>query len=184
MSSQNLSSRWIFVSDRPCFISRNEEGLLHGIHKPAWEFADGFGGYAWRGMHVPFKYGCCPPEEWLAEWILTERNATLRRCLMEVIGFEKMVRQLGGVKLDQWREYELRRLPSGIEEEFLYLLTMTCPSTGAFYCLRVPPWVTTCREAARWCNWIRRTRAERQQTQQTPARRMRPLDPAWSSRSI
>jgi hypothetical protein len=35
----------------------------------------------------------------------------------------------------------------------VYLLKMTCPSTGLIHALRVPPNVRSAKEAIRWVNW-------------------------------
>ncbi|MBE9093108.1 hypothetical protein [Tychonema sp. LEGE 07203] len=35
----------------------------------------------------------------------------------------------------------------------VYLLKMTCPSTGCIHALRVPPDVQLAKEAIRWVNW-------------------------------
>ena len=70
--------------------------------------------------------------------------------------------------LDLWREYTLLRLlihddpgqaalwlgpriVNGMEAT--YLLKMICPSTGLTHVLRVPPSVTSARDAATWINW-------------------------------
>jgi len=39
------------------------------------------------------------------------------------------------------------------EAEDIYLLNMTCPSTGYIHVIRVPPEVNSCREAVQWINW-------------------------------
>lgn len=35
----------------------------------------------------------------------------------------------------------------------MYLLKMICPSTGSIHILRVPPDMTSAREAICWVNW-------------------------------
>ncbi|MEG4023441.1 hypothetical protein QT996_11640 [Microcoleus sp. S13C4] len=37
--------------------------------------------------------------------------------------------------------------------EPIYLLKMTCPSTGHLHALRVPPKVRSAKEAISWVNW-------------------------------
>jgi hypothetical protein len=40
-----------------------------------------------------------------------------------------------------------------IDVEPMYLLKMTCPSTGFIHSLRVPPDIKSARAAIRWVNW-------------------------------
>ena len=39
------------------------------------------------------------------------------------------------------------------KKEDIYLLKMTCPSTGFIHALRVPPDMRSAKEAIRWVNW-------------------------------
>jgi len=39
---------------------------------------------------------------------------------------------------------------SPISDKEIRILKVKCPSTGAYYCLRVPPQVNTCEEARQW----------------------------------
>jgi internalin A len=55
-------------------------------------------------------------------------------------------------QLDSEQEYTLLRIDDA-DEEPMYLLKMTCPSTGFIHALRVPPNITSAREAIRWVNW-------------------------------
>ena len=57
------------------------------------------------------------------------------------------------VVIDTWREYTLLKIDSNIDEEKIYLLKMTCPSTNKIHALRVPPNVNSAREAITWVNW-------------------------------
>jgi hypothetical protein len=40
-----------------------------------------------------------------------------------------------------------------VDVEPIHLLKMTCPSTNHIHVLRVPPNLTSAREAIRWVNW-------------------------------
>jgi hypothetical protein len=55
--------------------------------------------------------------------------------------------------LDSWREYTLLRIDNQVDIEPIYLLKMTCPSTGFIHAMRVPPDIQSAREAIRWVNW-------------------------------
>jgi hypothetical protein len=67
---------------------------------------------------------------------------------------------LQAIELDAWQEYTLLKIDDDVDLtdndddiEPIYLLKMTCPSTGRIHALRVPPDVNSAREAIRWVNW-------------------------------
>lgn len=156
------SCGWIFafqdkcyICDRPHKVLLDSEGRLHGTGEPALEYADGWKLYFYEDVILPEKYGQLLPEQWSAQWLLEEKNAELRRVLIEGIGYDRIVEELKAKELDAWREYTLLSIP-GIDVNLLnpiYLLKMICPSTGKIHALRVPPEVNSAREAIRWVNW-------------------------------
>ncbi|NWF62375.1 MAG: hypothetical protein HXY43_24800 [Fischerella sp.] len=164
-----------FVSDRPQ-IKFDRQGRLHAEGEPCIVFPDGFvGGYFYHGTRLPDRVhgrsasymGEVHPRQWKAEWVLKERNAELRRILIQEIGYARLCQELQAEELDSWREYTLLRLPvyddfttsvqtrvpSTEETDAMYLLKMTCPSTNFVHILRVPPSMQSAREAATWVNW-------------------------------
>ena len=106
----------------------------------------------WRGVAVPERVAF-RAETLTAEEILKEPNAEVRRVMLERVGFEWFFRNAGGEMLDQDRDpggaRRLLRVPLP-EDEPLVCLSVACPSTGRQYALRVPPSMTTCRQAAAW----------------------------------
>jgi leucine-rich repeat protein SHOC2 len=110
---------------------------------------------------------------WKSEWLLDERNATVRETLISQIGYEKIVNELNAVSIDTWREYTLLKISFSGEEMvgyYLYdtvaaeeegpvyelitilMLKMTCPSTGHIHILRLPPEITSAEAAITWIN--------------------------------
>ncbi|BAY07598.1 DUF6745 domain-containing protein [Calothrix sp. NIES-2098] len=134
-------------------ICWNSAGEIHGEGIPAIEFPDGFGVYAYRGINLPEKYGKLHPTNWRAEWLLEQRNAELRRVLIQGIGYERICQELQAKECDRWQEYTLLQIESEVDVEPIHLLKMTCPSTGFIHVLRVPPDISSAREAIRWVNW-------------------------------
>jgi hypothetical protein len=63
--------------------------------------------------------------------------------------------ELQAIELDSWAEYSLLKIDQiiDIDREPIYLLKMTCPSTGFIHTLRVPPNIQSAREAIAWVNW-------------------------------
>ncbi|MBD2002677.1 MULTISPECIES: DUF6745 domain-containing protein [Cyanophyceae] len=151
---------WIFpfeevcyVCDRPRVLSFDNEQRLHAEGTPAIQFADGFSVYAYHGVELPEKYGVLHPNQWHAQWLLEEDNAELRRVLIQGIGYSRICQELQATELDFWQEYTLLKIDNDVDVEPIYLLKMTCPSTGFIHALRVPPDVKSAREAIRWVNW-------------------------------
>ncbi|MFB2836364.1 leucine-rich repeat domain-containing protein [Floridanema evergladense] len=91
--------------------------------------------------------------QWKAEWLLTEENAEVRRVLIQQIGCYRIMQELGASAIDHYREYTLLKIDANIDIEPIHLLKMTCPSTGHIHVLRVPPNLTSARDAIRWVNW-------------------------------
>ena len=83
---------------------------------------------------------------------LEEENAELRRVLIQGIGYSRICQELEAVELDTWREYTLLRIDKNIDFDLINMLKMTCPSTGHIHFLRVPPEITSAREAIKWVN--------------------------------
>ena len=104
------------------------------------------------GIYLPSQY-LSPQHQWQAQWLLEEDNAELRRLLIEVIGYDRICQELQAMELDSWQEYTLIGIDADVDIEPIYLLKMTCPSTGRIHLLQVPPEVNSAREAIRWVNW-------------------------------
>ncbi len=141
------------VCDRPRELHFDEENRLHRVGEPAILFADGYRLYAYHGTRLPEKYGVWHPHQWQSRWLLEEPNAELRRVLIQGIGYGRICQELQAIEIDSWREYTLLRINSQIDIEPIYLLKMTCPSTGHIHAVRVPPYLQSAREAIRWANW-------------------------------
>jgi internalin A len=150
---------WIFmfhnvcyVCSRPTKLSLDSEYRLHAEGESAIAFADGYSLYCHHGVILPEKYGQIHSDLWQAQWLLEERNAELKRILIQKIGYDRICQQLQAVELDSWQEYTLLKIDKA-DVEPIYLLKMTCPSTGHIHALRVPPNVRSALEAIRWVNW-------------------------------
>ncbi len=141
------------ISERPRKLSFDSNNRLHSQGSSALEYADNFKIYAYHGVTIPPKYGKINSNKWQSEWIVTEKNAELRRILIEGIGYERICQELEATSLDTWQEYTLLKIDKNIDIEPIHLLKMTCPSTNKIHALRVPPNLKSAREAITWCNW-------------------------------
>ncbi|MEH1944632.1 MAG: DUF6745 domain-containing protein [Nostoc sp.] len=141
------------ICDRPKKLSLDNQNRLHAEGEPAIEFTDGYSLYSYHGVTLPEKYGKIHPQQWQSQWLLTEGNAEIRRVLIQGIGYARICQELQAIELDFWKEYTLLKIDNDVDEEAIYLLKMTCPSTGFIHALRVPPNMNSAREAIRWVNW-------------------------------
>lgn len=82
--------------------------------------------------------------------ILEIKNAQLRRFCLEELGYERFLSQTEHKIIEKEGEQELVRINWVKREEPIYLIKVKCPSTGAYYTLRVPPTSQTVREAVAW----------------------------------
>jgi hypothetical protein len=105
---------------------------------------------------VPKRVGhrtAVPPQSIDGQEILKTENVEIRRGLIEQLGYETFITQVGGVihdrDLDRGGERQLICIAFD-DDEPLMLLKVICPSTGHLHVLRVPPHMRTCHQAAAW----------------------------------
>ncbi|HOW59810.1 MAG TPA: toxin-antitoxin system YwqK family antitoxin [Candidatus Omnitrophota bacterium] len=128
------------------------DGRLHGIHE---EYAqDGTivtkEIYS-RGVRMPLKkYERFLANQLPVKEILAIRNATVRRILIEEYGYARILAEMPNEVIDKDGEQELVRVRIGSREEPIWLVKVKCPSTGAFYTLRVPPDMANVKAAVAW----------------------------------
>lgn len=106
----------------------------------------------WRGVPVDERTAFRPQEITSAE-ALKQRNAELRRVMIERMGYVRFAAEAGAKVLNEDTDPGGRRQLLRIElddDEPLVGLTCNCPSTGRQYFLRVPPTTKTCHQAAAW----------------------------------
>ena len=152
------------VSERPSTVRRDDRARLHSATGPALAFADGTRLWAWHGVRVPEDI-IERPEAITVERIDAERNAEVRRAMIERFGEERFVRADGGevVSSDEtgrlWRRRTSRpsrpwvQGPQQDEPVVMVEVRNATPEpdgTRRTYFLRVPPTMQTAREAVAW----------------------------------
>ena len=88
--------------------------------------------------------------ELTAKHILKINNAEVRRVCLEELGYGRFLNQLEHEVIDKDGDYELVKVDWHAKERPIALVKVKCPSTGAFYVLRVPLSVKSVREAVAW----------------------------------
>lgn len=107
--ARNAGWWWAFdtvaiLTERPIALHRDERGRLHCETGPAIVYPDGFGVHSWHGVRVPADVITTPIDEITIERIRAERNAEVRRVLIERIGAVRYATIAGEVKIgtDDW----------------------------------------------------------------------------------
>ena len=85
------------LTDRPALLRRDERHRLHCADGPALAYRDGVVLHCWHGVRVP-SWFVENPERITAEAVFAEKNQELRRCLMEIMGRERVLADLGDRK--------------------------------------------------------------------------------------
>ncbi|PTA69709.1 DUF6745 domain-containing protein [Deinococcus arcticus] len=109
-------------------------------------------GLRWNEVPVDARVAFTP-EALNGREVMAVRNVQRRRVLLDRLGIDRFLEDVGGLVLDRDHdaggERRLIRVPFDNDEDLVAVLVQ-CPSTGGRYALRVPPHLRTCREAVAW----------------------------------
>lgn len=154
---ENLTCESLDISD--CV---NLTTLPEGLHVTYWLELAGSGiislpaghGFVlrWRAVQVSDRIAF-ESQSITGQDILNTENVELRRVLLEQLGYETFLQQVGGVVRHQDRDAGGERQLVCVafdDDEPLMVLKVTCPSTGHIHILRVPPYMRSCHQAAAW----------------------------------
>jgi hypothetical protein len=143
----------VFVCKNPTTINLDSQKRLHCDDGPAVEFPDGYSLFAWNGVLVDGEL-VLHPETMTAERIETEANVELRRVMMEKYGISRYVEDTGAAVIAEDTCGILLRKEVPGDEPILMVkvLNSTAEPDGTFkeYFLRVPPDISSPREAVAW----------------------------------
>lgn len=145
------------IAERPLLLAVDDRGRPHAPAGPAMAWADGTELWAWHGVRVRPEVVTDPGSITVA-MVDGERNAEVRRVLVERMGVERLVRE-GAAQLvaeDEtgrlWRR-ELGSRWSGEEPVVTVEVRNSTPEPDGShrtYFLRVPPATRTPREGVAW----------------------------------
>jgi hypothetical protein len=153
------------VSERPLTLRRDDRGRPHAADGPAIAWRDGLIVHAWHGVEVPASV-ILHPEGITVGAIDAETNVEVRRVLVERFGEDRLVREGGSVLVHEdatgrlWRRDADQRPPGAWpwwrpRDEPIVMVevvnsTPEPDGSRKTYFLRVPPTITTAREAVAW----------------------------------
>jgi hypothetical protein len=137
------------ATERPCILTRDVQGRLHGETGPAISWPDGWSLHYWRGTKVPRAW-IENPSELDPRVALEHENIELRRCAAEIIGWQKVLDLLQPTTIDADVDPQIGVLLEvnleGVPSRFLKVLC----GTGRTFVLPVPAEMTTARAANAW----------------------------------
>lgn len=144
----NPCSDVCFISERHNVLNLDRLGLLHCETGPAVAYPDGFSTYAWHGVRVP-EAVIMRPETITPEAIAAERNAEVRRCMVERVGHERAIEMLGAREVQR---DECGRLLRADGHAWVEVVNGTEEPDGTRkrYLLKVPTRFRTARGAVAW----------------------------------
>jgi len=88
------------LTDRPVRLLRDQAGRLHHDEGAALLYPDGWGVYAWHGIRIPPNF-IEEREKITADQIERERNAEMRRILLEIYGFGNYIEARNAKVIDK-----------------------------------------------------------------------------------
>jgi hypothetical protein len=152
---RHMHREFCIVSDFPRVLKLDEQSRPHCGDGPFCEWADGFRLYAWHGTRVPASW-IEHPEKLDAKTALNWENVEERRAAAEIIGWDRVLRELNPTEIDRNRDPEIGTLlradlPDAPGQQFLQV---RC-GTGRTFVLPVPPDVRTALEANAWTYGLR-----------------------------
>ncbi len=147
------------MSERPQCLQLNPQGQLHSADdEPALQFPGEEGIWAWNGTTMSSDAYRAQIHATLAQ-IRRERNVLRRRMLIRAYGEDRYIRDSGAKKIheDAWGVLYRALLPGDEPIVMVRVRNATAEPDGSyrFYYLRVPPTITTAREAVAWTFGLR-----------------------------
>ena len=148
----------VFACERPLKQSVDATGRLHCDNGPAMVCRDGWKVYAVHNIRVP-EWLIEQPETLTAQHIKDEKNAEVRRVMMQRFGMDRYVREVGATLVSSDRVGKLYR----VDDEVPFLLAEVINSTPEpdgtrkTYMLPIPAEseltrkpIASCHEAVAW----------------------------------
>jgi hypothetical protein len=117
------------VSERPCVLARDAAGRLHGDSGPAAAWRDGWAMHVWHGLRIPpsHRWIIDAPDRITPDAIEAERNAELRRAMLERFGFASYLKARGArlIAADELHGLPRRLLEIDVAGEKLQVVEVT-----------------------------------------------------------
>ena len=141
------------ISDRPCVLKCDTQGRMHCEDGPSILYRDGWGMHHIHGVKVD-SYIVEQPEKITVQLIESERNAEVRRVMIERYGQARYLLDSGSQQIhsDDFGTLYRKEIPGDEALLMVKVVNSTPEADGSFkdYFLRVPPTMKRAREAVAW----------------------------------
>ncbi|MBK9143066.1 MAG: hypothetical protein IPM23_11255 [Candidatus Melainabacteria bacterium] len=145
--------RAIFLSRQPVELLLDERRRLHREDGPALSFPDGYRICSIHGVLVPESV-VTDPSSLSLEIIEGETNVEIRRIMIQRFGMERYIEESGAVAIDSDDCGVLYRKEQKLDEPLVVVKVVDSTSLiqgePRHYFLRVPPYMTSARQAVAW----------------------------------
>lgn len=155
-SYNNRPSRKLYQENIIVQKEWHRNGQLHREGKPArirYTETEKKNEYFLYGVNVDREFLETPKEKINIAKELKSPNVQYRAMIFQYLGYSYIISKLKGKvihkEIIKGMPYELIAIEN-IDVETVVVLKMTCPSTGVFYCERVPPTMEKCKDALAW----------------------------------
>jgi hypothetical protein len=145
----------VILTERPCVLdlASDEQGRLHHPTGPVVGYPDGWAVWAWHGVRVPRQVIERPDTITVAQ-IRGARNLEARRVMLERYGLDRYLRDADAtlVQVDEYGKLWRCELPADEPLAMVEVVNATPEPDGthATYLLRVPPTVSSAKQAVAW----------------------------------
>jgi len=140
------------ISENPLKILKDEQKRLHNETGPALVYGGGFELYRWHGIKI-YKEAILNPKSITAVQIMKEKNAEIRRALMNIMGQDKFISDLNLLPThkDDFGWLYKKKIEE-IDYAWVRVWNGTPEPNGTKkeYWLSVPPHCNTAHEAVSW----------------------------------
>jgi hypothetical protein len=123
-----------FICDRHTKLNLDENGKLHSENDFAFQYPDGYGETYWHGYKIP-QWIIFEKEKLTAAAILKEQNKEIQRCMMDIYGRDKLIKDEGKlIHSDDWGSlYHLPNFKDAFGKPIAYLEVVNfSPNETAF----------------------------------------------------
>ena len=154
-------SGFVVMSSRPSELNRDPQGRLHSTKGPAISWKDGYALHYFHGTAVPSAI-IEHPESITVKAIMKESNAEVRRCMCEIMGWDRYVKEAKLKLVDQCadpanephklRLYDVPEQVFDVPVRLLLMVNATPKVDGIVprYGITVPKDVKSALEGAAW----------------------------------
>jgi hypothetical protein len=139
------------ISERPCELYRNHQGILHKDGGMAIKYPDEWGIWCLNGVIVPQHIAESKDSDFKPEWFTKETNLEVRREVIRKFGVERVMEHLNAKVVDKDGDYELLELNLG-GDITARALKMVNPSIGTYHIEFVTPQCDTVAKALAFRN--------------------------------